>query len=224
MDPHITMELRQLHEKGIVSLKDNPDFLYLKAVLTALQQDLPSVQRLFPTKSLQWKKLLCASLQASLQEVLFTTDAHLQQQALQRLHLWLTTRIHMDTTPTRVCKPAYSCRIWEEQLLPVQTPQFTRSSTKLRPILPPLSHISDLNRTSPENKLTSDSFQPLRHYLHKRLAESTKRTRTMRLGPLHTPLRSRIGRNPSPDYTISRGISQTAFHSSTYIDISEYQW
>jgi hypothetical protein len=199
---------------SLVNLKNNPDFRHLKGVLTALQLDcsFPSPsQNLFPGKSLQWKKLLSASLQASLQEVLFTNDPELQQQALKQLHLWVKTRISLDKTD-KARDHSYSpsqnsSRMWREQVETLmrkpnaQLTLATRSNTKLKPILPPLSRISELNRTGLENGLTSDSYRPFEHYLHKRLAESTKRARTLRLEPFQTPrsvLRSRIGRKPSP--------------------------
>lgn len=197
-----------------VSIKNNPDFRYLKGMLTALQQDCgfpPPPQALFPGKSLQWKKLLSASLQASLQEILFTNNQELQQQALKKLILWVKTRISLDKTATardHSYSPAQtSSRMWREEVeLLLRKPNapftpVTRSNTRLKPILPPLSRIYELNRTSLENGLTSDSYKPLEHYLHKRLAESTKRARTLRLQPFETPrsvLRPRIGRNPSP--------------------------
>jgi len=206
------MERGQAQDRGTgLSLRDNPDFKHLKGVLATLQQDccLPSVQqRLCPGKSLQWKRLLHASLQASLQEVLFTSDSYLQQQALQRLRLWLSTRIFLTIPPqVKDPSPSPSHRVWRLQVEALlhksESPQTltSRSSTKLRPVLPPLSHITPLNRRSFENALTADTYQPLRRYLHQRLAENTERTRTRRLE--RSGLRSRVGRKPSPGYFFS---------------------
>lgn len=208
------MERRQTPNRGIrLSLRDNPDFKYLKGVLAALQQDcsVPTAQtRLCPGKSLQWKRLLHASLQASLQEVQFTSDPYLQQQALQRLRLWLSTRIFPDTSSqVKDHSPSPALKVWRLQVEALlhkseSPPTLTsRSSTKLRPVLPPLSRIAELNRVSFENALTADTYQPLSRYIHKRLAENTERTRTMRLEQTRSVLRSRVGRKPVPGYFFS---------------------